>query len=356
MIDPKSFTKEWIVSQREKFPKLDKGILEKMIHALGLLEELRLTGFNFIFKGGTSLILLLKEPRRFSTDIDIITNESRESLEKALDLVCKGSIFMKHELEDQRSYKSTGILKAHYRLHFNSQFVKSGFASVLLDVVFDDHSYSDLQETDVKSDWILTKSPISQVTTPSIDSILGDKLTAFAPNTTGIQYEKGKDMEIIKQLFDTGKLYDQISDFSKVKDAFQKTVLKELAYRQLSIGPKDVLMDTIKTCLLLCNTKPKGEDLVKRTELLQGIGRISNHIIDENFRLEDAMTVCGKIALLATSIYLEKDQLPEVIINGDLREHTIKDQRFNNLNKLIKMQVETIAHWEQVIAMVGDEL
>ena len=33
------------------------------------------------------------------------------------------------------------------------------------------------------------------VTVPTIDAITGDKLTAFAPNTIGIPYFKGKDKQ-----------------------------------------------------------------------------------------------------------------------------------------------------------------
>ena len=46
---------------------------------------------------------------------------------------------------------------------------------------------------------------------PCLEDMLGDKLTAFAPNTTGIPYFKKQDsmsMEIIKQLYDIGNLFD----------------------------------------------------------------------------------------------------------------------------------------------------
>ena len=50
----------------------DPSILERTVFAFGLLEAIRSVGLPFIFKGGTSLLLLLDEPRRLSTDIDII--------------------------------------------------------------------------------------------------------------------------------------------------------------------------------------------------------------------------------------------------------------------------------------------
>jgi predicted nucleotidyltransferase component of viral defense system len=81
MIDIKSLTAEWIAKKRKKHVK-DPSLMESMIHALYLLEQLHLTALDFIFKGGTSLVLLMEEPKRFSVDIDIIVNPkiNREEL------------------------------------------------------------------------------------------------------------------------------------------------------------------------------------------------------------------------------------------------------------------------------------
>ena len=73
MIDIKSLTAAWIAEKRQKYSK-DPSLMDSMIHALYLLEQLQLTGLDFIFKGGTSLVLLMEEPKRFSVDIDIIVN------------------------------------------------------------------------------------------------------------------------------------------------------------------------------------------------------------------------------------------------------------------------------------------
>lgn len=48
------------------------AIIERTMFAFGLLEAISQTGLQFIFKGGSCLMLLLNEPKRFSTDIDII--------------------------------------------------------------------------------------------------------------------------------------------------------------------------------------------------------------------------------------------------------------------------------------------
>lgn len=45
-----------------------------------------------------------------------------------------------------------------------------------------------------------------EVTIPDLNCILGDKLTAFAPHTTGIPLGVGKDVEVLKQMYDVASL------------------------------------------------------------------------------------------------------------------------------------------------------
>jgi len=40
-----------------------------MVHAFSLLEHLKITNLDFVFKGGTPLVLLLEEVYRFSINI-----------------------------------------------------------------------------------------------------------------------------------------------------------------------------------------------------------------------------------------------------------------------------------------------
>ena len=95
MIKEHCFTEEWLDSfkKQKEHSRIDKAILEKMIYALHLLERIKTNGLNFIFKGGTSLVLLLEEGNRFSIDIDIICNTDQETLEKTLTKVIDSSNF-----------------------------------------------------------------------------------------------------------------------------------------------------------------------------------------------------------------------------------------------------------------------
>lgn len=68
MIANQCFTKEWITRKREEMGSVDPVLLEKSIHALALLCALSESSLQFVFKGGTSIILLLKEFHRLSID------------------------------------------------------------------------------------------------------------------------------------------------------------------------------------------------------------------------------------------------------------------------------------------------
>ena len=77
----------------------DPVLIERCLFAFGLLEALRKVELPFIFKGGTCLMLLLKEPKRLSTDIDIIvdpnttgiaynSNKDMEIIKQMFDVSC----------------------------------------------------------------------------------------------------------------------------------------------------------------------------------------------------------------------------------------------------------------------------
>lgn len=205
MIDIDILSADWIAEKRMKFSK-DPSLMESMIYALYLLEQLQLSGLDFIFKGGTSLLLLLDEPKRFSVDIDIILNPriTRSELEGILSKIVEESVFEKVELDIRRSYIGE-IPKAHYKFIFLSSFANRGVhgdvvsipeREILLDIVFEDTHYPCVVDRRVETEWLLQLGDPVIVKTPDVNSITGDKLTADAPNTTGVPYNVGKERKL----------------------------------------------------------------------------------------------------------------------------------------------------------------
>ena len=346
MIKEHCFSDKWLDSFKTQIAhkRIDKAILEKMIYALHLLERIKSNGLDFVFKGGTSLVLLLSEGNRFSIDIDIICNTDRETLEVILKKVVKTSNFKSFELDSHRSYKE-GVPKAHYSFAFDSATKGKYSGTILLDVLIEESIYPVLTERLVQTKWIETDKD-TNIIVPSIDSIAGDKLTAFAPSTIGIPYFKGKDrqsfsMEICKQLFDLSKLFEKIGKIEIVAKSYEVFALKEIEYRKTKISdltPKKVLQDTIATCVLIAK-KGKGSADEKQNfiELQKGIRAFgTGFLMNGNFRIDEAVSASARIAYLSAKI-LHNDLSPlDFFIDHDIKLLHIENQDWNFLNRLKK--------------------
>ncbi len=344
MIKEHCFSEEWLdgFKKQKDHKRIDKIILEKMIYALHLLEQLKENGLDFVFKGGSSLVLLLKEGNRFSIDIDIICKTRKEELEVILQKVVDSSNFTSYELDKHRSYQP-GVPKAHYKFSFKS--IRAGSGTILLDVLIEDCIYPELIEKSVQTKWIETETE-TLVTVPSIDAITGDKLTAFAPNTTGIPYFKGKDnqpfsMEICKQLFDLSKLFEYIVNIDVVAASFYAFAKQEIEYRknrnyEINLTPEKVLQDTLDTCLILAKRERGTDDeKAKFKELQKGIIAFgTGFLMAGNFRIDDAVPAAARIAYLAAKI-LVNDLSPLAYYKGqDIKDLNIEDPDWNYLNRL----------------------
>ena len=84
-------------------------------------------------------------------------------------------------------------------------------------ILFSEIPYVETIEKEVKNELLIVDGLKTMVTVPSAECILGDKLTAFAPHTTGVPLGVGKSMEIAKQLFDVVTLVECIKAVDKFK-------------------------------------------------------------------------------------------------------------------------------------------
>lgn len=363
MISEKCFTSEWLESFRRQnaHRRIQANILEKMIYALHLLEQLGNSGLEFVFKGGTSLVLLLDERSRFSIDIDIVCKTEQKNLEKILKKVVENSRFNAVTLDEIRSYQP-GIPKAHYIFQFNSVFNTTVPGKILLDVLVEDSIYPELVETAIQTKWIET-DPVTTVMTPSIDAITGDKLTAFAPNTIGIPYFKGEQsfaMEICKQLFDLSRLFDRITDIEVVAQSFQNHAEQEISYHDGSeLSPNTVLKDTIDTCAIItkrgAGADTKGKENFDRLQRgIQGFG--TGYLMTGHFRIDDAIVAAARVAYLATKIMVG-DFAPIQRYEGqDIKALSIENPDWNFLNRLKRQpDKSTFFYWYHAVKLFQKE-
>ncbi|MBN2764418.1 MAG: nucleotidyl transferase AbiEii/AbiGii toxin family protein [Bacteroidales bacterium] len=365
MIKDKCFTEDWLdqFKKQKDHKRIDKIILEKLIYALHLLEMLKANGLNFVFKGGTSLVLLLKEGNRFSIDLDIVCKTARKDLEEILNKVIETSRFTEWKLDEHRSYQP-GVPKAHYVFIFDTK--RHGSGTILLDVLIEDSIYPQQVEMPINAKWIETEAE-TMVIVPTINAITGDKLTAFAPNTIGIPWFKGKDkqpfsMEICKQLFDLSKLFERIESIEMVAKSYAAFTEHEINYRkngdpENTITPEMVLKDTIDTCLIIAKRGGGSDDEKKMFEELQrGIKAFDfGFLMSGHFRIDDAIPATARIAFLAAKI-LVNDLTPIAYYEGqDIRELNIEDPNWNFLNKLKKQpDKSSFYYWHQTLKLLSE--
>lgn len=188
--------------------------------------------------------------------------------------------------------------KAHYELEYGFNINKNT-NYILPDILFEKSHYPAVQLKPIQSIWIETES-IIEINLPTIEVITGDKLTAFAPNTTGVLYGKGKELEILKPLFDLGSLFDQIQNLERVSLSFAAFAKQEMVYRQLNITAGDILKDAIDTCRIICFRERNRQEPDKSyfTELLNGIRSLRNFLISGGFTIDEAMIAAAKVACL----------------------------------------------------------
>jgi hypothetical protein len=228
--------------------------------------------------------------------------------------------------------------------------------SIAIDLLFEEHNYPQVLQVPVASPFLHQAGEPLRVAAPSIESIAGDKLTAFAPRTTGILYGKGKELEIIKQLFDVGVLFDQVQDVATVAESFAATVAKELRYRHLAeTSAADVLVDALQTTLLLAQMKlnraPAKE--LAPAELRRGIAGFRNFVIDGTFREDQAVAAAARVAYLAARLLTQDySPLPRPVPGADPRTFFVPHPDFNYLNKLRSVPGDALFYWHHTVALL----
>jgi hypothetical protein len=304
VISKESFSIEHINSVKVKYPTLDRQLIERTVFALGLLEALAKVNMPFIFKGGTALMLLLQKPFRLSTDIDIIVDPSCD-VEGYLKDAARLYPFL-HMDEHVRVGKN-GIMKKHYKYYYKSPISETEIP-VLLDILFEDNGYENIMSKEIQNDFLLTDGENHRVRLPSIESLLGDKLTAFAPHTTGIEFEyvngKGrkveKTLEAIKQFLDVSQLIDEVNSPESVRKTYDRVVMQEIKYRGLDVTPEECLIDTFEATLsILSRGKLYPGDY---PYLIKGIRKIQNHIFGFDINGEVAYKYAAPVLLFVAQM------------------------------------------------------
>ena len=347
MIAKESLQTEWINQVSAENRKADKILIEKVIRALLLLEGLAQSGLPFIFKGGTAVMLLQKRPKRFSIDIDIIV-PGKADFDALFAKFIKAKSFTRFEIQKRNS--ESKIKKHHYKF-FYAPVHQTNLTedNILLDILLEDSPYHTIVPTDIDTPFVKQAGAPVQANLPGKEDMLGDKLTAFAPNTTGIPYLKSgfsAAMEIIKQLYDIGNLFAEISDITGVAQTFKKIAQTEMKYRGLSSDTDIVLKDILQTALCLSTRGKAGEG--DFAALQNGVSQIRAYIFSEGYHIEKAIAYASRAAYLAKLIETGEEDFVRFENAEQVIHWNIEAPLDTRLNRLKKTNPEAFFYWYQV--------
>ncbi len=299
MISGECFTKEWISGKATEIGSRNPVMLEKATAALQLLGHLAESGLPFQFKGGTSLLLRLNPIRRLSIDVDIVTQASLEDLVAVLEEISGKSLFTSYQHDVGRDRDLPP--KKHFRFFYPS-VIEPKNDHILLDVLFEKDPAPGCESVLIHTPFILLEREVF-VSVPTANSLLGDKLTAFAPKTIGILYHPNRKTDIAKQLFDVGALFDAATDLQEVAEIYEAIHAKQLVYRNATHTVADTLNDTITAGFKYSQLGLRGGTVTEEGQSIQaGVSSLQNHLINLPFQRDEARIAAGKAACLAAWI------------------------------------------------------
>ncbi|MDL5055263.1 nucleotidyl transferase AbiEii/AbiGii toxin family protein [Oscillatoria laete-virens NRMC-F 0139] len=327
------------------------GLLERMAYALELLGRLVDAGMDPIFKGGTSLILRLKQIRRLSIDVDIVCSMPQAKLNAILGQIGNKPPFLDWEEHVRRK---DGLPKRkHYKFFFHS-VVENKRLPILLDVLFEENPYGDLEEVSLENPFLPLEHPV-KVKVPTVDQLLGDKLTAFAPNTVGVLFNPESTMQIAKQLFDISQLFEEAHDLSSVAATYDRLCADQIRYRGHKHSRAEALDDTFELCReFSMRGLPKVKESKQAQMLWDGIQKLADHLIDTEFRNEEARTAVARTAYLVHLLKTEACQgkLKHLRYTREKEKTLVENQigaPYGAMNRLIEINPEAYYYWSRIL-------
>lgn len=357
MIEKICFTAEWLEEKRREL-RTDPYLLERALHAFALLGHLAESGLGFVFKGGTSLLLHVPVIRRLSIDIDILCAAPAEELERTMAAVAAVTPFIRFE-EDERGMRGLPR-RRHFKFYYTPVLTGNPAPFVILDVVEESEIPYEIISKPITPEILMIRREIP-VNVPTIESLLADKLTAFAPRTIGVPFNppNGRDcdtMQIMKQLFDVGELFDLADDLVAIRRVYHRVFGLENGYRGGGFTSRQTLDDTLDAALHLSRHNLKGvRDTPEALKLLDGTRKLSSHLVNHQFNPTIAKVAASKAALLSRLIIVEDqaeplshwrtlpelEQIAALSIDGDWRQ----------LQRLRNTSPEAFYYWYQTAGL-----
>ena len=359
MLSPQTFTRDWLDAKAKASGAVNAQIFERCVHALELVGRLAEAKLDFIFKGGTSLILHLEPVRRLSVDVDIACLEPLQRLTEVLNQIIAPP-FTRWDHQDWRDGENPPT--KYFKVCYPTLVGPAQEMSIQLDVLVQASPYPQVETKEIRTSFVEVAKP-AFVKIPSINCLLGDKLAAFAPTTVGVLYQpfhkitgeatEPRPIRVMKQLFDVGELFAVADNLPLVAETYQRIFVEQNKFRGGKFTVAQALDDTLDAAYWLTqiNTSPRQEN--DKTKFFRaGINGLNNHLIGFAFGFPHAQTAASRAALLATAIRTGKvdrklTDFRTIPGNPAVLKQLRIDGEWKKLFKVRKTNIEAFYNWHQ---------
>ena len=230
-----------------------------------------------------------------------------------------------------------------------------------LDVLEEPCPITNLVEKPVTTRFLEVEEEV-RVRLPSVNALLGDKLTAFAPPTVGGKLTEATAQQVAKQMFDVGELFLAADDFQAVKNAYRENQAAEASYHEEPPTFEESLKDTREAAYEFCHhglKKDPNRNPEDRALLLKGIGQMQGLLVGTRFNTVEARIHAARAARAADAILQDlsfKMDALHYLSERDLEQ--LRDWRFSPEHAVLqrlRAQPEALYHWKHILGGIDGE-
>ena len=129
-------------------------------------------------------------------------------------------------------------------------------------------------------------------------------MTTLTTKTIGISYNSGKELELMKQLYDVDKLFNEAENIEEVKESFISISTREIGYRRLKNTTYKEVLDDIEDFTNDIIYRKNKNNLEK---IIVGVRKFKNFMLEKNFLIDkEVLTAASKVLYLISLIKSNK--------------------------------------------------
>jgi len=188
-----------------------------------------------------------------------------------------------------------------------------------------------------------------KVKIPTIEGLLGDKLTAIASNSIGISLNAKREMEFVKQVVDLGALFEYIDNIEDIRETFKNTVKLENTFRKTRYSSEEIVENILDISFKYCQYLLKGaNNTYKEIEHINsGLKRVSNHLMLK-YTQSDLKVAFSKIAYICRLLATAQKRISKTVDYNLIKGKPLSG-KYQLLEGLKKANPQSYFYWLQAM-------